>query len=262
MDFVTDSEPITDGKNGWLAEDRYLLEGPRSRTAEFFRVLRIMREFIRGFRELHFLGPCVTAFGSARFAEDHHYYKLARRMGAEIAKLGFTVITGGGPGIMEAANRGAKEVGGRSVGCNIVLPKEQKPNPYLDKFVTFNYFFVRKVMLVKYSQAFLIFPGGFGTLDEAFEAVTLMQTRKIFDFPVVFMGKEYWQPLFDFMQNTLLTQMTIDAHDLELVTLTDDIEEALMKMSLCPSQPCKTGEDGIETRKWNYPTPEPMQLKG
>lgn len=247
--------------NGWLAEDRYLLEGPRSRTAEFLRVLRIMREFIRGFRALHFLGPCVTAFGSARFSEDHQYYKLARRMGAEIAKLGFTMITGGGPGIMEAANRGAKDVGGRSVGCNIVLPKEQKPNPYLDKFVTFNYFFVRKVMLVKYSQAFLIFPGGFGTLDEAFEAVTLIQTQKIFDFPIVFMGTEYWQPLFDFMKDTLVTQKTIDASDLDLVMLTDDVDEALARMELCPSKPCIQAENHVETRTWNFPTPKPIQLK-
>lgn len=183
-------------------------------------------------------------------------------MGAEIAKLGFTVITGGGPGIMEAANRGAKDVGGRSIGCNIVLPKEQQPNPYLDKFVNFNYFFVRKVMLVKYSQAFLIFPGGFGTLDEAFEAVTLIQTRKIFDFPIVFMGKEYWQPLFDFMQNTLLKEQTIDAHDLDLVTLTDDVEEALVRMDLCPSKPCIQGKAGFDSRAWNFPTPKPIQLRG
>lgn len=260
LDKTQAAAPVTDAppQNGWVAEDRYLLEGPRSRTGEFFRVLRIMREFIRGFRALHFLGPCVTAFGSARFAEDHPYYKLAQRMGAEIAKLGFTVITGGGPGIMEAANRGAKDVGGRSVGCNIVLPKEQRENPYLDKFVTFNYFFVRKVMLVKYSQAFLIFPGGFGTMDEAFEAMTLIQTRKVFDFPIVFMGKAYWEPLFAFMKETMIPQMTIDESDLDYITLTDDIDEALVRMQLCPSKPCPAERDQAAGRTWNYPTPKAL----
>src|SRR6476661_3661458 len=183
------------GHRVWLEEERSLLEGPRSRTAEFFRLLRILREFIRGFRALHFVGPCVSVFGSARFQENHRYYRMAQDAGAVIARLGFTTMTGGGPGIMEAANRGAKEAGGMSIGCNIILPKEQQPNRYLDHVVTFRYFFIRKLMLVKYSQAFVILPGGFGTLDEAFEAATLIQTAKIFDFPVVFAGIEYWQPL-------------------------------------------------------------------
>jgi uncharacterized protein (TIGR00730 family) len=146
---------------------------------ELIRVLRIMVEFVRGFRALHFVGPCVTVFGSARFKEDHPYYALGREVGRELARAGFTVMTGGGPGIMEAANRGAKEVGGRSVGCNIELPAEQKPNQYLDRFITFHHFFVRKVMLVKYSYAFVALPGGFGTLDEIFETATLVQTGKI-----------------------------------------------------------------------------------
>jgi hypothetical protein len=215
-------------------EDRRLLEGPRTRTAEFLRLLRILREFLRGFRALHFISPCVTVFGSARFGPDHRYYSLAREVGQAIARLGFTVMTGGGPGIMEGANRGAREAGGTSIGCNIILPKEQKPNPYLDRVITFRYFFVRKVMLVKYSQAFVILPGGFGTLDEAFEAATLMQTDKIFDFPVIFMGIEYWRPLFDFMRETMVPRGTIDQKDFDALVLTDSIETLVENLMLCP----------------------------
>jgi uncharacterized protein (TIGR00730 family) len=160
-----------------------------------------MRDFIRGFRVLHFVGPCVTVFGSARIKSDSPYYELARKMGAAIAQLGFTVMTGGGPGIMEAANRGAKEAGGRSVGCNIELPHEQKPNLYLDRFVTMHYFFVRKMLLVKYSYAFVILPGGAGTLDEMFEAITLIQTRRMTNFPVVIMGTDYWDEILRYPQN-------------------------------------------------------------
>ncbi len=160
-------------------QERFFLEGPRSRGSEFWSVLTIARELVRGFRALHFVGPCVSVFGSARFREDHPYYALARSVGQMLARMGFTVMTGGGPGIMEAANRGAKDEGGISVGCNIVLPQEQKINAYLDRWVTFRYFFVRKVMLVKYSYAFVVMPGGIGTMDELFEAVTLIQTRKI-----------------------------------------------------------------------------------
>jgi hypothetical protein len=160
------------------------LEGPQKRSIEFVRAVKIFCEFMRGFRALHFVGPCVTVFGSARFTERHPYYKVARECGIELAKAGFTVMTGGGPGIMEAANRGAKEIGGRSIGCNIELPQEQKPNVYLDHWVTFRHFFVRKVMLVKYSYAFIALPGGFGTLDEIFETATLIQTAKISRFPL------------------------------------------------------------------------------
>src|SRR5437867_7096464 len=167
--------------------DQIFLEGARSRFAEFFTLLRVMRDFLRGFRTLHFVGPCVTVFGSARIQRDDPHYELARKMGAAIARLGFTVMTGGGPGIMEAANRGAKEAGGRSIGCNIQLPKEQKRNPYVDQWITFRHFFVRKVMLVKYSYAFIALPGGFGTLDEIFETATLIQTAKIRSFPLVLM---------------------------------------------------------------------------
>src|SRR5437667_4900201 len=177
-----------------------MLAGPRSRTSEFVQLLRVMRDFLRGFRVLHFVGPCVTVFGSARTREADSNYHLARQMGAAIARLGFTVLTGGGPGIMEAANRGAKDVGGRTVGCNIELPFEQKPNPYLDRWITFRHFFVRKVMLIKYSYAFIALPGGFGTLDEIFETATLIQTGKIFEFPVVLVGTEYWRPLVEFVR--------------------------------------------------------------
>lgn len=202
------------------------LVGPRSRLTEFFRVIRISTEFIRGFRRLHFVGPCVTVFGSARFAPDHRYYELGRRVGSQIAKLGLTTMTGGGPGIMEAANRGAKEAGGKSIGCNIILPKEQQPNPYVDEWIEFNYFFVRKVMLVKYSYAFVCLPGGFGTLDELWEIATLVQTRKVFNFPIVLMGTDFWKPMLDFVHNTLKAQRTIDDNDPGLLTVTDSPEEA------------------------------------
>jgi uncharacterized protein (TIGR00730 family) len=206
--------------------ERYFLEGPKSRTQEALTVLGVMREFIRGFRKLHFVGPCVTVFGSARFAETHPYYALAREVGAAVANRGYTVMTGGGPGIMEGANRGAREAGGRSVGCNIILPHEQAPNPYCDVVVEFNYFFVRKVMLVKYSYAFVVLPGGLGTMDELFEALTLIQTRKISSFPVVLVGVEYWGPLVDFLRR-MVDASTISAPDLKLLLLTDSVEEAL-----------------------------------
>ncbi|HLF08925.1 MAG TPA: TIGR00730 family Rossman fold protein [Dehalococcoidia bacterium] len=208
-------------------EEQRLLLGPQDRSSELVRVLRIAWEFVRGFRRLHFLGPCVTVFGSARFGEGHAYYESARDMGRLLAREGFTVMTGGGPGIMEAANRGAREAGGRSVGCNIKLPFEQEPNHYLDELITFRYFFVRKVMLVKYSYAFIAFPGGFGTLDEVFEALTLMQTDKIKDFPVVLIGTEFWSPLVDFIRHRLIAQGTIAEADFRLVYVMDSPEEAL-----------------------------------
>ncbi len=238
-------------RQSWLAEDRILLEGPRSRTSELLRVIRILREFIRGFRQLHFLGPCITVFGSARFEEEHRYYQLAREVGAMAARIGFTVMTGGGPGIMEAANRGAREAGGRTVGCNIILPEEQAPNPYIDRVVTFRYFFIRKVMLVKYSQAFVIMPGGFGTMDEAFEAATLIQTGKIFDFPVIFVGRDYWTPLFDFMEDTMRAAKTISAEDVSRFVLTDSVEQVRELLEQhCPSRPSGGDKTRVQTRTW------------
>ena len=218
--------PPAPGQDSVTGERRFL-QGPQGRGWELRRAAHIFSEFMRAFRKLHFVGPCVTVFGSARFQEGHPYYELARRTGSELARTGFTVMTGAGPGIMEAANRGAKEAGGRSVGCNIDLPQEQKPNAYLDLLVDFDHFFVRKVMLVKYSYAFVALPGGFGTLDEVFEATTLIQTGKIKDFPIVLLGVGFWQPLVDFLRNTLLQQGTIDAQDLEQIYLTDSPEEAV-----------------------------------
>jgi len=206
------------------------LQGPQKRGYELWRAIKIFFETMSGFRALHFVGPCVTVFGSARFGEDHRYYKLARQVGEELAKVGFTVMTGGGPGIMEAANRGAKDAKGISIGCNIQLPMEQKHNPYLDKWVTFRYFFIRKMMLVKYSYAFIAMPGGFGTMDEVFECLTLIQTGKIKDFPLVFMGKDYWEPLLGFIKDTLLKEQTIDKDDFDKLIVSDSPEEVVEKI--------------------------------
>ena len=207
------------------ASDLVLLEGPRARIRELGTILRAGRDFIRGFRALHFVGPCVTIFGSARFPESHPVYGQAREMGAAVARLGFTVMTGGGPGVMEAANRGARDVGGPSVGCNIELPFEQQANPYLDRSVTCRYFFVRKVLLFKYSYAFVALPGGLGTLDELTEALTLIQTGKIKQFPVVLIGTAYWQPFVD-MLRTMAAASTISPNDLDLMLVTDSIPAA------------------------------------
>ncbi len=203
------------------------LEGPKSRRHELLFAFRVLWEFLRGMRALHFMGPAVTVFGSARFREGHRYYELARRVGALIATdLGLVVMTGGGPGIMEAANRGAREAGGWSVGCNIVLPQEQKENPYLDRFILLRYFFVRKVLLVKYSFAFIIFPGGFGTMDEFFETLTLIQTQKIANFPIVVMGTDFFAELRRFL-DTMVAEGTISPSDLDLLLFTDDPVEAV-----------------------------------
>lgn len=201
------------------------LDGPRSRWQEFKFALSVFKEFIVGFRALHFMGPAVTVFGSARFKEDNPHYIQARALSAEIAKMGFTILTGGGPGIMEAANRGAKDVNGKSVGCNIVLPHEQNPNPYLDKWVDFNYFFVRKTLLIKYSQAFIICPGGFGTLDEFFEAITLIQTKKIESFPVVIFGEDFHTYILEHIEK-MVNEKTISPTDKNLYLVTNNISEA------------------------------------
>ncbi|MCB0699073.1 MAG: TIGR00730 family Rossman fold protein [Chitinophagaceae bacterium] len=214
------------GKPKISKEERYFLEGPHSRWTEFKFIIKVMREFIRGYRKLHFVGPSVTVFGSARFDEDHEYYKLAREVGKEIVKLGFNVMTGGGPGIMEAANRGAQDAGGRSLGCNIILPHEQMPNGYLDKWVSMDLFFVRKVLLTKYSYAFVVLPGGYGTMDELFESLTLIQTGKIEKFPIVLMVKEYHKELYDHIQE-MVKNKTISPQDVELFLFTDSIQEAM-----------------------------------
>jgi uncharacterized protein (TIGR00730 family) len=211
--------------------DRVLLEGPHSRFQELILLARAGRDFVRGFRGLHFVGPCVTVFGSARFDEHHKYYAMSREVGGALVGLGFTVMTGGGPGVMEAANRGAREAGGISVGCNIELPFEQKPNPYLDRWVTTNYFWVRKVLLLKYSYAFIVMPGGFGTLDELTEALTLIQTRKILQFPVVLMGVDYWAP-FLAMCKTMIDAGTISPADLDLMRVTDSVPDAMAHIEL------------------------------
>jgi uncharacterized protein (TIGR00730 family) len=211
--------------NGRPPEQKFL-QGPQRRGSELWRAVRIFWELITGFRALHFVGPCVTVFGSARFPEDHRYYALARRIGRLLSEAGFTVMTGGGPGVMEAANRGARDAGGPSVGCNIELPTEQQPNPYLDKFVTFRHFYVRKLMLVKYSYAFIAMPGGYGTLDEVFEVATLIQTKKISEFPVVLVGTDYWRPLTDLLRR-FVEERTIDPADAAAITITDSPEEAV-----------------------------------
>jgi uncharacterized protein (TIGR00730 family) len=202
------------------------LEGPRSRSFELRFALNVFWQFIRGFRKLNFMGPCITVFGSARFTEDNPYYSKAREFGKRIAKMGFTTMTGGGPGIMEAANRGAFETGGYSVGCNIQLPMEQKPNQYMNKWVTIEYFFIRKVMLLKYSYAFIVMPGGFGTMDEFFNTLTLIQTKSIVQFPMVLFGKEYYKSLMENIE-FMASQGTISKEDLSLLLVTDSIDEAM-----------------------------------
>lgn len=206
--------------------ENYHLEGPKPRINELGFAFKIFVQFIKGFRTLHFIGPCITVFGSARFKEDHPYYIKSRAIGKRIAELGLTTMTGGGPGVMEAANRGAFEAGGKSIGCNIKLPFEQTPNPYTNLSITFNYFFIRKVLMVKYSYGFIIMPGGFGTMDEFFETLTLAQTKVINDFPIVVMGKEYYQPLNEWIEK-MIAVGTISEEDKNFMLFTDDVDEAV-----------------------------------
>ncbi len=208
----------------------YNLEGPKTRIHELKFAFDIFVQFIKGFRTLHFVGPCITVFGSARFKEDHPFYIKARQIGKGIASLGLTTMTGGGPGIMEAANRGAFEAGGKSIGCNIKLPFEQQPNPYTQVSLTINYFFIRKVLMVKYSYAFIIMPGGFGTMDEFFETLTLVQTKVINDFPIVVMGQAYYKPLIDWMEQ-MIDNGTISEEDKKFILFTDDEDEAIEHIS-------------------------------
>lgn len=206
--------------------ERDFLMDPRSEEKERERLGRIDKEFTMGFERLGHLGPAVTVFGSARFKPGEHYYEKAVKTGAGFAKAGFTVITGGGPGLMEAANKGAFEAGGRSYGLNIVLPHEQHANPYVHESVEFNYFFVRKVMLVKYSCAFIVLPGGMGTLDELFEAVTLIQCRKIGPYPVILVGREFWKGLRDFV-SFMASQGTFAPEEIGFARIVDSSEEAV-----------------------------------
>jgi uncharacterized protein (TIGR00730 family) len=211
-------------------EDQKLLRS-RGPAAEFqdtdtWRTLRILGEFVEGFDALAEIGPAVSIFGSARIGRRNRYYGAARRLAASLVKEGFAIITGGGPGVMEAANRGAKEAGGLSIGCNIELPFEQGLNEYVDLGMEFRYFFVRKVMFVKYAEAFVIFPGGFGTLDELFEALTLIQTGKVEHFPVVLYGKDYWDGMMQWIRDKPLYEEKISPEDLDLLTITSDIDEA------------------------------------
>lgn len=206
-------------------EERSWLSGPRSRIHDLTSLFRVGLDFFRAYRILHFVGPCVTIFGSARTKPGTRWYELAREMGAACAELGFTTLTGGGPGIMQAGNQGAYEAGGKSIGVNIVLPFEQSVNPYVHRSVDMRYFFTRKTMLVKYSYAFVVLPGGAGTLDEMFETMTLIQTGKLKSFPIILMGKDFWQPLMDFVYQ-MAEAGTISPNDPELIFFTDSVEEA------------------------------------
>lgn len=207
--------------------EKAFLSGRRNREADLESAVTFFLEFLRGFESFDFDDPCVTVFGSARFKEDHRYYQQARELGGALARAGYAVMTGGGPGVMEAANRGAKESGGLSLGCNIQLPFEQKPNPYLDRFIEFEHFFIRKVMLVKYSSAFVVMPGGFGTLDEAFEVITLVQTGKLERFPIVGMGGDFWEHLRTFARETMLGEGVISPEDAQFIHRADTVTEAV-----------------------------------
>lgn len=233
--------------HGPKAERRFL-GGAQSRGFEFVHALHIFHEYFRGLRALHFVGPCVTVFGSARLGEDTPAYALGRAVGAGLAARGFTVMTGGGGGLMEAANRGAREAGGRSIGCNIELPHEQAPNRYLDFSVTFRHFFIRKVMLVKYSSGFVALPGGFGTFDELFEAATLIETGKVAGFPIVLLGRSFWEPVVDLLRSDLLAAGTITAGELAGLRVFDDAEETAAHVAAVAT---RTGmiADRV-TRRW------------
>ena len=214
----------------------------RDVTQDAWRVFRIMGEFVEGFDTLAKLGPAVSIFGSARTKPHDRYYKCAQETARLLAEEGFAVVTGGGPGIMEAANKGALEAGGESVGCNIELPFEQGMNAYVKTAINFRYFFVRKTMFVKYAEAFIIFPGGFGTMDELFEALTLIQTGKVRDFPVVLFGREYWQGLLDWLKQTMATDGKILPEDLNLLVVTDSPEEAVKVVVSCYDENCTRAE--------------------
>src|SRR5438874_2473935 len=239
---------------GTPTEDEQLLRKPEPTPADFtrsdtWRVLRIMGEFVNGFDTLAEVGAAVTIFGSARVRPDNPMYANAEQLARMLSEKGFAVITGGGPGIMEAANKGAKEAGGMSIGCNIELPFEQGTNAYVDVAINFRYFFVRKTMFVKYSEAFVIFPGGFGTMDELFEALTLIQTDKVQNFPLILFGTEYWKGLIDWIKGTMLAERKIGAEDLKLLIMTDSVEEACQTIVDCYNDRCWQAKESSEAVK-------------
>jgi uncharacterized protein (TIGR00730 family) len=247
-------------RGGKPTEDSKLLETPREPAADFrhadpWRVLRIMGEFVDGFDTLAEVGPCVTVFGSARTSAEDPYYALAREVSRRLATMGFSIITGGGPGIMEAANRGAQEGGALSIGCNIELPFEQGTNAYVEVPIDFRYFFVRKVMFVKYSTAFVIFPGGFGTLDELFEALTLIQTDKVQNFPVILVGSEYWGGMVEWIKGTMLAEGKISPADLNLLMVTDSVDTVCDAIEGCWNEQCWTVETRSEGAGVGAPRP-------
>ena len=224
----TTESSLTGLLKGLAGTEKQFLSGKRDRGADLESAVRIFLEFLHGFEFFSDIDrPCVTVFGSARFAPGHRYYEMARQLGSRLADQGYAVMTGGGPGIMEAANRGAKEAGGVSLGCNIILPHEQSANPYLDRFIELDHFFVRKVMLVKYSRAFVVMPGGFGTLDEAFETLTLIQCHKLERFPIVAMGSDFWEEMRNFGRGALVREGTISPEDLNLLRVTDSPDDAV-----------------------------------
>ncbi|HEY0154599.1 MAG TPA: TIGR00730 family Rossman fold protein [Longimicrobium sp.] len=244
-------------RTGKSTEDERLLESPALQQARSsvdftqsdpWRVFRIMGEFVEGFDALAKVGPAVTLFGSARVQPGHPQYEAARETARLLGKAGFGIITGGGPGIMQAANQGAREAGALSVGANIELPFEQALNPYVDIAINFRYFFVRKTMFVKYAEGFIIFPGGFGTLDELFEALTLIQTGKVRNFPVVLFGTEYWRGLIDWIHQTLLDEGKISPEDLDRLLITDSPEEATRIISECYREHCAAPAENSVSR--------------
>jgi uncharacterized protein (TIGR00730 family) len=256
-----DSRLPDDGRRRHERAERRYLRGRQPAPFEFVHALRIFHEYVLGLRALRRVGPCVTVFGSARLGTDDPAYALARETGARLARAGFTVMTGGGPGLMEAANRGAREAGGRSIGCNIVLPVEQPPNAYTDRVVTFQHFFIRKVMLVKYSYGFVALPGGYGTFDEVFEAATLIQTGKISDFPVVLLGREFWEPLANLLVARLVARGTLDGADVTRLHVVDTPEEAIdlvsretQQFGLRDSRTQSRGPSGDGTDGPTFPT--------
>ena len=249
-------------RTGAVTQDEALLESPAQQAAarpgdfihtDPWRVFRIMGEFVEGFDALANLGPALTIFGSARVKPDHEQYALARETARLLGEAKFTIITGGGPGIMEAANAGARDAGAMSVGCNIELPFEQHVNPYVDVAINFRYFFVRKTMFVKYAEAFVIFPGGFGTLDELFEALTLIQTDKVRDFPVILFGRAYWQGLLDWIEGTLLAEGKVSPEDLKLMVVTDSPEEIARIIIDCHERNCMAAEEKSVARNTAAP---------